>query len=383
MFPNPLLDSDGHVDSLTLERASFKRALFIWKETDRRFTARYSWNERGLLSSKEEDEEVHLYAYDDNDLKIACYRLDKSGNLIGREIWKWDKEKRLTKRIIKTFLPPAEELWSYEHDEAGRMTAECRGNRIRVEIYDPLGRLEQEYLYDGEKPDLITEYSYDDENHLLSVIIREPNGSRHRKTLHSYDTEGRMASETIYNSEDRIIRDEVYAYGATHGKRWLERVTWIPAGTRKGKRRPGEVIYRSFTLGGSFNRSAAGISQSAAFENGIYNGPLVDGKPEGKGIFQYNDNSRYDGEFRAGVMEGYGSLSWADGRVMEGNFLGGLLEGDGRCIWTDGSQYTGAFVNGNMHGPGVFVWADGTRFEGLFEDGRRTDQGAWERPGDT
>ncbi|MCK5736135.1 MAG: hypothetical protein KAH21_06625, partial [Spirochaetaceae bacterium] len=190
---------------------------------------------------------------------------------------------------------------------------------------------------------------------------------------------GQRESEKTINSEGRTIREEIYAYGATQGKRWLERVCWIPLGNRKRKRRPSEVIYRSFTLGGEHSRSAPGTPQSAAFENGVYTGPIVDGEPNGKGVFQYNDSSRYEGEFRNGSMEGDGILTWPDGRVMEGTFRGGLLEGSGTCIWTDGSRYIGAFSNGKMHGPGVFTWSDGTRFEGLFEEGKRTDQGAWER----
>ncbi len=383
IIPEPLLDTAGLVDSLTLERAAFKRRFFIWKEMERHFIARYSWNEDGLLTSREEDGEVHLYAYDDRGNRIACYRLNASGDVTGREMWEWDSRSRLQRRLLKTVEPPAEAIWTYEHDEAGRMKAERRGNRVRVEKLDREGRIEQVYLYDGEKPDLVTDYSYDDSNRLVSIIIKDPDGSRHRRTLYTYDEEGRVASETISDSEDRVIKDEVYAYGATHGKRWLEQVTWIPDGKRHGKRRPREVVYRSFTYSGIQSRSTSVTQQSIAFANGVYNGPVLGEKPEGNGVFQYNDSSRYEGEFRNGVMEGFGRLSWPDGRVMEGVFSRGLLEGNGRCIWADGSRYIGEFRNGRMHGPGVFTWADGTRFEGLFEKGRRTDQGAWERPGDS
>lgn len=381
--PDPLLDTAGRVDSMTLERASFRRRFFAWKETERKFSGRYSWNDRGLLSSREEEGEVHLYAYDENGNRIACYRLSKSGEVTGREIWERDSQSRPVRRIFKTSEPPAEEIWTYEHDEAGRMVAERRGDRVRVEKLDSEGRISQEYLYDGERPDLVTEYSYNSSGRLETIEIRGPEGSRHRRTRFSYDDQDRPAAEIVTDSEGRIIRDESYAYGAVHGERWLERVTWIPDGRGHGKRRPREVMYRSFTLGSPPLRNDSGTKQTVAFANGVYNGPVLGNNPEGIGVFQYNDESRYEGEFRNGVMDGPGRMSWPDGRIMEGDFRSGLLQGQGRCIWPDGSSYNGQFRKGKMDGPGIFTWTDGTRFEGLFEDGRRTDQGAWERPGDT
>ena len=382
MLSDPLLETNGHVDSLTLEKAAFRRRSLVWKEEERQFVGRYSWNSRGLLSSVEENEEVMLYAYDENGDRIACYRMDAAGTLISRETWERNEQGRLEKRILTIIDPPGEEIRRYEYDESGRMTAEHKGRSIRVEKYDTEGLLELEYLYNGETPDLITEYGYDEDRRLRTAVIRDPGGSRHRETQYSYDEEGRLASVIITNSDGRIIRDEEYAYESSQGRRWLERVTWIPRGKRKGKRRPSEVIYRSFTLGENQSRSAPGAPQTAAFENGVYTGPLVDGYPEGRGIFRYNDSSRYEGEFRKGIMEGYGALTWADGRRMEGNFRNGQLEGRGFCIWADGSRYDGEFSEGRMHGPGVFLWADGTRFEGLFEKGKRTDQGAWEKQED-
>ena len=383
MYPDPLLETNGEIDSLTIERALFKRRSFSWKETDRKLISRLSWNEKGLLSSIENGEGVQLYAYDDKSRKTASYRLDTAGVLIGREILEYGEPDRLTRRIVITVNPHSEEVFSYEYDDSGRMKAERRGNKVRVEKYNSKGRIEQEYLYDGENSDLISDYNYDKKSRLLSITVKTPEGTQHRKTDFTYDEKDRLASEKVTNAEGRIIKDEVYAYGAVRGKQWLERVTWIPTGRRKGKRRPSEVIYRSFTLGGKHSRLVPAISGSTAFENGVYTGPFVDGKPEGKGVFQYNDSSRYEGEFRNGLIEGYGKITWPDGRLMEGEFRDGVLEGSGFCIWADGSRYDGDFKNGKMHGPGVFVWADGTRFEGLFENGKRTSQGAWEKPEDS
>ena len=213
------------------------------------------------------------------------------------------------------------------------------------------------------------------------MVIREPDGTRHRLTEYTWDDNDRLLAEIVRDSEERVIKDETYVYGASHGSRWLERVTWVPDGRRGKRRRPRDVVYRSFSYGGVRPRSAVAQERSIAFANGIYHGPVLGEKPEGVGIFQYNDESRYEGDFRDGAMEGNGLLLWPDGRKMQGTFKDGVLEGEGACSWADGSRYEGSFRRGRMHGPGVFIWADGTRFEGLFDNGRRTDQGAWEGPG--
>jgi YD repeat-containing protein len=366
-----------------LERAVFHRRIFTWKEGPRRFEGRYSWNSEGRLISKEENQETHLYAYDGSGNRVACYKLDPSGSVTGREIQEWDDQSRILRRISRSADSPAEEISVYEHDDAGRLTAERRGSRVRVEKRDRAGKLLQEYFYNGDKPDLVTDYSYSGNGNLESVIIKNPEGGIHRRTLFTRDEKERPSAEIVYDGDSRIIKDELYAYGASHGDRWLERVTWIPDGKSGGKRRPKEVIYRSFTYGSGQSRAAGAVQRTLAFSNGVYTGPVSGNRPEGRGVFQYNDESRYDGEFHDGTMDGDGRMTWPDGRVMEGVFRAGLLEGKGRCHWPDGSIYSGGFRKGLMDGPGVFTWADGTRFEGLFDKGRRTDQGAWERPGDT
>jgi len=380
-IPNPLLDTSGPVDTLTLERAGFTRRMFTWREGERRFLGRYSWNSDGKLSSKELRDEARLYAYDEKGNEIACYHVDASGKVVSREIREWDERSRLLRRIVKSNDPPTEEIYTYEHDEDGRMRAERRGNHVRVAKWDADGSLAREYLYEGEKPDLVTEYNYYETGDLKSVITRSPQGTPLRRTLYTLDNQGRVASEIVYNADERIIKDEVYQYGAAHGERWLERISWIPDGRRGNKRHPREVIYRSFTYGGNQKTGSATQPGSLAFANGVYSGPVRDGRPEGNGVFQYNDESRYEGEFHDGKMEGEGRLIWADGRVMEGRYERGLLEGRGKCVWPDGSNYEGDFRRGKMDGSGVFTWADGTRFEGIFDKGERTEVGNWERPG--
>jgi len=381
MIEDFLIDTIGSVDTLTLERQEFIQGYFFRREGERRFDSRYSWNSLGKLTSIEKENGVQLFAYNDHNYKIARYRLDVKGEVQERELWEWDNNHRLRKRSLKTKDDQNEAVWTYAHDEERQMIAERQGNQVRVERRDEEGRLVQEYLYDENRIDLVTWHRYDAENRRVSTAIGKTEEEIQRETLFAYDEEGRPKSEIMFDAKGRKIKDELYTYGAARcGEMWLECTVWIPGPRRK--RRPLEIIFRSFTLSdfqflseGSYSGSTALLenskTNSVAFKNGVYRGELKGKIPEGHGEFQYNDSSRYKGAFRNGLMEGFGRLSWPDGRTMEGNFSAGRLEGQGRCEWADGSSYVGNFQRGKMHGVGVFTWANGERYEGRFNDGRR------------
>lgn len=381
MLEDFLIDTAGPVDILTLERQEFSRKYFFWKGGERRFDARYSWNAMGKLTSIEEEDGVQLFTYNDRNDKIARYKLDLKGEVKERELWEWDENHRLQKRTLKTKGDQVETVWTYEHNGEERMIAERQDRRVRVEKRDDEGRLLQEYLYDENRADLIIWHKYDSENRRVSIVIGKTEGEIQRKTLFTYDEEGRPESELVFDAEGRKIKDELYIYGATtRGARWLECTIWVPGSSRK--RRPLETVFRSFTFS-EFQPLSEGNKNkpqvlpeslrldSIAFRNGVYRGELRGKIPEGHGVFQYNDSSLYEGEFRNGLMEGPGKLSWPDGKIMEGQFFAGRLEGQGRCTWEDGSNYVGEFQRGKMHGVGVFTWANGERYEGRFNNGRR------------
>jgi len=379
MIEDFLIDTAGPLDTLTLERQEFIQGYFSQREGERRFDSRYTWDSLGKLTSIEKEDSVQLFAYNDHNDKIARYKLDLKGEIEDQELWEWDDNHRLQKRFLKTRKGNDEAVWTYEHDEEGRMTAERQGKKVRVERRNEKGNLVQEYLYDESGIDLVIYHKYDAGNRRVSTEIGKTEGKFQRKILFTYDEEDRPESELVFDSEGRKIKDESYSYGpARCGAMWLECTVWVP-GPRK-KRRALEVIFRSFTFSGLQPLSAVSSPKelpansrpvSIAFKNGVYRGELKGRIPEGYGVFQYKDSSRYEGEFRNGLMEGFGRLSWPDGRTMEGNFSVGQMEGQGRCKWEDGSTYVGEFRGGKMHGMGVFTWANGERYEGRFINGRR------------
>jgi hypothetical protein len=70
----------------------------------------------------------------------------------------------------------------------------------------------------------------------------------------------------------------------------------------------------------------------------------------------------------AELAEGKGSAKGANS--YEGDFVKGRPDGKGVYVWEDGSRLDGSFKGGKAHGEGVYVSAKGVRYEGQFVDGK-------------
>jgi hypothetical protein len=78
----------------------------------------------------------------------------------------------------------------------------------------------------------------------------------------------------------------------------------------------------------------------------------------------------YDGdcdEIRE-VAHGHGEATGADRYV--GDFVKGRPEGAGVYTWENGARLDGTFKAGKADGPGTYVSATGVRYEGPFSKGR-------------
>jgi len=102
-----------------------------------------------------------------------------------------------------------------------------------------------------------------------------------------------------------------------------------------------------------------------------YDGEVVDGVPNGKGIQIRNDEVQ-EGYFANGSLEGEGKITINSDFVFQGTFTKGLLEGKGEMhsIKTQRS-YQGMYLNGKEHGKGVSISIEGEKYEGDFADGKR------------
>lgn len=103
-----------------------------------------------------------------------------------------------------------------------------------------------------------------------------------------------------------------------------------------------------------------------------YHGELVDGKKEGKGLFNYQDGRKYDGYYHNDVPDGQGTMYDETGKVIySGTWKAGQYDtGKGTAYFGD-KIYEGDFKGGRPNGYGVYsdtahhviakgIWKDGT-----------------------
>ena len=78
------------------------------------------------------------------------------------------------------------------------------------------------------------------------------------------------------------------------------------------------------------------------------------------------------------LAEGKGSAKGANS--YEGDFVRGRPDGTGVYKWEDGSRLDGHFKDGKAHGNGVYVSAKGVRYEGDFVSGKLASMKASDCP---
>lgn len=82
----------------------------------------------------------------------------------------------------------------------------------------------------------------------------------------------------------------------------------------------------------------------------IYEGEMVKGIPNGKGVFTWNDGTRYEGDVVNARREGYGILTWPGGNRYEGEFANNQFHGEGTYYYADGTVRSGQWENGSYIG---------------------------------
>lgn len=87
-----------------------------------------------------------------------------------------------------------------------------------------------------------------------------------------------------------------------------------------------------------------------------WSGACRDGKANGKGILQIQNDRKDYGRFK-------------------GDLLDGKLHGFGKYVSERGYTYEGQFKNSKKDGQGKFIWADGKIYDGLYQDDKRSGQG--------
>ena len=108
-----------------------------------------------------------------------------------------------------------------------------------------------------------------------------------------------------------------------------------------------------------------------------YDGPLVNGKKEGKGVYTYQNGCKYEGYFRNDKKEGSGIFYYSNGDRYKGNFQDGNYHGKGIFYFNNGDRYEGEFDKNKYSGKGKYFYHNGDRFEGQWLNDKKHGQGVY------
>ena len=108
-----------------------------------------------------------------------------------------------------------------------------------------------------------------------------------------------------------------------------------------------------------------------------YEGPMVNGKKEGKGIYIYQNGCKYEGSFRNDKKEGNGIFYYSNGDRYKGNFLDGYYQGNGTFYFNNGDRYEGEFNKNKYSGKGKYFYHNGDKFEGHWLNDKKDGQGIY------
>ena len=96
------------------------------------------------------------------------------------------------------------------------------------------------------------------------------------------------------------------------------------------------------------------------FEDGLYQGLMIAGVPNGEGRTTMDNGDIYTGFYLHGKKSGHGIYLWSNGDVYEGEHLEGHEHGKGIYKYADGDIYAGDYRIGKRHGYGHLKLSSGT-----------------------
>jgi hypothetical protein len=194
---------------------------------------------------------------------------------------------------------------------------------------------------------------------------------------------------------------------------------WADAGKKVNQAR-NQASKNATKASGIYKAAGPNGYQVKEYDDGLYEGYLVNGKRNGSGIFHWINGKSYTGQWKNDKMEGRGILRtvgdlgkearyaglfrsekligecayrsengdlyigeidsndrfagkgkifYANGSKYIGNLHYGFPEGEGTLTYSDGSRYVGSFRSGFTHGSGVMDYPDGSRIEGNWHVG--------------
>ena len=120
------------------------------------------------------------------------------------------------------------------------------------------------------------------------------------------------------------------------------------------------------------------------YENGKYEGIIINGKREKIGTMEYNDGTKYEGEWNNDKQHGKGifrAIPTNNNHLMlikyEGDFVNDKKEGKGVAIYSNGDKYEGEWKNNKQYGRGIVIYSSGGRYEGDWAEGKFNGLGTY------
>jgi hypothetical protein len=99
----------------------------------------------------------------------------------------------------------------------------------------------------------------------------------------------------------------------------------------------------------------------------VYEGEIVNGEPNGKGVMKFDNGTIFEGTFLNGRPNGWCKRSMADGETFEGTFRNGYPNGKCRRSWANGMYLESVYDDGEPV-DGIdkckFIYPDGSYYEG-------------------
>ena len=121
------------------------------------------------------------------------------------------------------------------------------------------------------------------------------------------------------------------------------------------------------------------------YDNGKYEGIIINGKREKTGIMEYNDGTKYEGEWNNDKKHGKGILTVDQTNNNHnlilikyiGDFVNNKKEGKGIAIYSNGDKYEGEWKNNQQYGRGIVTYSSGGRYEGDWSEGKFNGLGTY------
>ncbi len=113
------------------------------------------------------------------------------------------------------------------------------------------------------------------------------------------------------------------------------------------------------------------------YDNGTYEGTILNGAPHGKGKYTWKNGEVYEGELAFSKRNGRGKNTYVSGNVYDGDWVDNKRHG--KCIYTftSGSIYEGDFTDDKQTGRGLMLYSNGEVYEGDWLDGKRSGSGTY------